>query len=965
MKLYHILTKILVLTAISTISLSQDDFSDSADGAKEITVSGLVSDAETGKPLAGANIIVVGSDLGSATDENGEYTLENILAGSEISASVIGYEDLTLYADSENLNFSLVAIALEMTPLEVLASRAGENTAVAYTNIDKEELNLRLASQDIPLALNTVPSVYSTGQGGGAGDSRINVRGFNQRNIAIMLNGIPVNDMENGWVYWSNWDGVADATSSIQVQKGLSAVNLATPSIGGSMNIITDPSSQERRGMFKQELGAWGFLKTTASFHSGLLMDDKLALSGTLVRKVGEGHSDGTWTDAYAYFLDASYSPNENHRFQFYALGAPQRHGQNRYRQNIATYDSKYAKDLDTYDQSALGENGGKFSEVGREFNQNFAAISEESQSILDASSGQYFRMYTVFDGVDRHEKGGLSERENFFHKPQVALNHFWTINDDMMLASSVYWSGGMGGGTGHYGSIDRNPAVEGNAWYASSPWTWNYDKTIAYNDTSSSGSKGILRNSNNRQSTVGVLSKFNYRVNSNIKTQFGIDARSAQIYHVKTIRDLLGGEYFVNNDSEFDAPNTQKGLGDAIDYNFTNTVGWLGLFAQAEYNSGPLTAYGMFGTTTVKYTYQDHFKMASNYDYSYAQSKDGSDLDWVVANGKDEFGGNAGELYIEADPITTMQLKGGALYELGDAFSFLGSIPIFGKTYENANIWANFGLVDKAPVFDQVIQDWTGQMATDPQNESFSAFELGLDFYSNDGSMAGALNLYSTQWKDRVQTKNVQDQGDSSDDIIVYLTGIDQSHSGIEAELSAQVSEMVRLDFGLGYGKWVFTDDASGSYRDGDVDQNYSYALKDLRVGDMPQTNFIFGATLTPLEGLKLNVLSRTYMSYYSDWNVSSREYDSGSNPDRKQSWIAPDYTIIDLHASYDLPVSIGTAKPQLFLHVLNALDAVYIQDATDNSRYNGNSSDHYASDAEVFFGLPTSFNLGLNISF
>ena len=105
---------------------------------------------------------------------------------------------------------------------------------------------------------------------------------------------------------------------------------------------------------------------------------------------------------------------------------------------------------------------------------------------------------------------------------------------------------------------------------------------------------------------------------------------------------------------------------------------------------------------------------MASNYDYSYAQSKDGSDLDWVVANGKDEFGGNAGELYIEADPITTMQLKGGALYELGDAFSFLGSIPIFGKTYENANIWANFGLVDKAPVFDQVIQDWTGQMATD-----------------------------------------------------------------------------------------------------------------------------------------------------------------------------------------------------------------------------------------------------------
>ena len=52
-------------------------------------------------------------------------------------------------------------------------------------------MELRLGSQDVPLALNTVPNVYATNQGGGAGDARINVRGFNQRNVAIMLNGIP------------------------------------------------------------------------------------------------------------------------------------------------------------------------------------------------------------------------------------------------------------------------------------------------------------------------------------------------------------------------------------------------------------------------------------------------------------------------------------------------------------------------------------------------------------------------------------------------------------------------------------------------------------------------------------------------------------------------------------------------------------------------------------------------------
>ena len=95
-------------------------------------------------------------------------------------------------------------------------------------------------------------------------------------------------DMENGWVYWSNWDGVADVTSSIQMQKGLSAQNLATPSIGGSMNIVTDAAALEQGGSFKQEVGAWGFLKSTVSYNTGLIMDNKLALSGALVVKLAK-----------------------------------------------------------------------------------------------------------------------------------------------------------------------------------------------------------------------------------------------------------------------------------------------------------------------------------------------------------------------------------------------------------------------------------------------------------------------------------------------------------------------------------------------------------------------------------------------------------------------------------------------------------------------------------------------------
>ena len=169
-----------------------------------------------------------------------------------------------------------------------------------------------------------------------------------------MINGVPQNDMENGWVYWSNWDGVGDATASIQMQRGLSAVNLATPSIGGTMNIITDPTSFERGGKYKQEFGAGGFLKTTLTAHTGLMMNDKLALSGTIVRKTGDGIIDATWTDAWAYYMGATYAINDGHRLEAYIVGAPQRHGQNLYKQNIATYSQELASDIDGYDTCLL-----------------------------------------------------------------------------------------------------------------------------------------------------------------------------------------------------------------------------------------------------------------------------------------------------------------------------------------------------------------------------------------------------------------------------------------------------------------------------------------------------------------------------------------------------------------------------------------------------------------------------------
>ncbi len=518
------------------------------------SVSGTVAD-ESGSPLAGANVVVEGTDLGAASLEDGTYSISVGEGSYTLTASVIGYQSSTASVDVSGdvtLDFSLSISAVGMSALEVLASRAGEKTPVAHSTVDKAEMEFRLGSQDLPMTLNLTPSVYATQQGGGAGDARINVRGFNQRNIAVMINGVPQNDMENGWVYWSNWDGVADAAHSIQMQRGLSAVNLATPSIGGTMNVITDPAAHEKGGKYKQEVGAGGFLKSTFNYNSGLI-GDKLALSGAIVRKTGDGVIDKAWTDAWAYYFGASYALNKDNRFELYAIGAPQRHGQNLYKQNIGAYDAEFAESVDGYDTEALGEDG-KFKDVGRFFNQNWSPVDPSY------TGKQYYYMYGA-KTVDRHDPNFINERENFFHKPLVNLNHFLTINDKTMLSSVLYWSGGSGGGTGTYGRIptmDADGTLGGENYkfyYGRSPWTRDWNALVAMNSGNDSvvyvdkrainrdagQSVGILRNSINRQNTYGLISKLNYDFNDELKLQVGIDWRTAGIEHAREVRDLMG----------------------------------------------------------------------------------------------------------------------------------------------------------------------------------------------------------------------------------------------------------------------------------------------------------------------------------------------------------------------------------------------------------------------------------------
>ena len=133
-----------------------------------------------------------------------------------------------------------------------------------------------------------------------------------------------------------------------------------------------------------------------------------------------------------------------------------------------------------------------------------------------------------------------------------------------------------------------------------------------------------------------------------------------------------------------------------------------------------------------------------------------------------------------------------------------------------------------------------------------------------------------------------------------------------------------------------------------------------------MPQTGMALGATVTPVDGLSVLALVNYYDKNYSDWSPNAREVASDGTADREQVWMAPSYSKLDVHINYVLPVSIAGTNMTAFAHIFNALDAVYVQDATDNSQYNSwGGTSHDADNAEVFLGTPRYFNAGLKVNF
>jgi len=685
-------------------------------------------------------------------------------------------------------------------------------TPVAVSTITGEEIQKKIGTQDITMTLANTPSIYVAGQSGAFGDTRIAVRGFGQDNTAFMLNGQPINGMEDGKMYWSNWSGMNDIANVVQIQRGLGASKLAISSVGGTVNFVMRSTSKQQGGFAYAGFANDNYLKTTFSYDTGE-NDNGWSTSFLLTHWQGDGYAEGTFGQGQTYFFSLGYEMNDKHNFNFLMTGAPQWHDQN------------FSKSIDTY------------LEKGRKYNNNY---------------GYYGDRY-------------LTERRNFYHKPVFNLNWDYTIDDKSSLSTVLYASTGNGGGTG-----GRGQRIRTDEGYI------DYDAIYAYNlSTSGAGgnyaAEGgyVTRASMNMHNWMGAVSNYETQLSDNLTLNVGVDLRTYYGEHFRIVENFHGLTSWQENIRLRDQNNNHQTYGtygtykyviatesmganpweatfnnfdedQKIAYSNDERITYGGLFTQVEYVNDDFSAFFQGSVSQTNYQRWDH------YQYADQSLIDGTSSQWT------------GEAL--PDGITD-----GVESEKVDNFGFNAKAGVGFGVGENGQAYVNAGYYSRAPYFDNIYLNYTNQINPNTSNETIIGLEAGYVY--EVPNFSARVDLYRTSWADRVTSSSYV-----SDDVVFFNVseGVTQVHQGLEVSFSAKPQEDVpyTLKGFLSVGDWIYEGDAITRVQD--EDQNIiSTETVDVdggKVGDAAQFTAGLGLDVDLAERFSFDSDIRFYDELYSN---------------------------------------------------------------------------------------------------
>ncbi len=912
---------LLAMAVILTLGLSTVH-------SQTIITKGTVID-ELGEPVIGATITAKGAS-GTATDIDGHFALKVPITTKKLKISYVGYFPIeeTIRPEMGTIRLTPDSKVLQDVVVTQSIARTRE-TPVAISEVTAGQIEAKLGNQEFPEILKTTPGVWATPTSGGYGDAKINMRGFKSPNVAILVNGIPMNDMEWGGIYWSNFAGLGDVTTSMQTQRGLGANMMSAPSVGGTINITTKTLDAKKGGKIWYGIGNDGLNDVGFTLSTGL-MSNGWAITVLGGHKWAEGYIQGTQYSAWNYFVNVTKKIGENHQLSFTAFGAPQWHNQRPSSQGLTI--------------------------------QGWQAVKQYMGS---ESPYRYNPIY----GFDNEGRQRTSAR-NQYHKPILSLNHIWQIDHKSSLSSAVYVSLSSGGGYSGQGRGTYNgQTLNYNSWngvntsngdlltlFRRPDGTFDYGAIQDMNAASTTGSNMVMSKQNNSHEWYGLISTYkNEFLPNKLTFTGGVDFRYYVGHHDNTIIDLYGGEYYMDdadrknvkpaNNAAAADPNwkyEKLGVGDYVYRNYIGHTHQEGVYAQAEYKAldGAITTFLSGSLSNTSYQRIDHFY----YDEEHAKSKV-----------KSFFGGT---------------VKAGINWNID----------------HHNNIYVNGGYISKAPFFSYgTFFNATTSNAINPnaRNEKIGSIEIGYGFHSPKFTLQ--VNGYWTKWMDKTgsDTQKKGEFGNKAGDMagqeyLISLEGVNARHMGIEVDFKYIPVKWFELSGMVSLGNWIWDSNPKGyfytalgqplaSTETGELASSiqgpdHLWAIvgqKGRKVGDSAQTTGALGVTFMPFKGFRIGGDWTMCANNYSDYIISSNAIQAGKMINIGDPWNIPWGNQFDMNVSYKF--KIGGLDATVYGNVYNLFNYNYVKDASTNSDTNGTWANAY----RLFYSFGRTFSLRFKIAF
>jgi hypothetical protein len=793
-------------------------------------------------------------------------------------------------------------LAVKTSSIDIAKDR---KTPVASSTIRGFELKERIGNKDFVEVTSNIPGVYTSKSNGSFSESNMFIRGYDQNNMALMIDGIPLSNVETGNIDWSSLMSVNDVVSSVQLQRGLGASKLVNSSVSGTMNLILRNADHKRGGYLFNTIGNDGFSKFTASLSTGKLKNG-LSANISLSSTRGDGYVNSTGFEAVSYFVALGLEKGK-HDFQFKVFGVSQTHDQRSSNLYISQYPDYKTDNIDIKYNPNWGYLNEKKSSTSTNYGNTPLGIFQWDWDITKET-----QLSTKLYG----SKG--TSGQSLLAGGILGTDYILDNNGQMDLAFITNYNSGL---PAFYDGVEYNRNAQPNGGFINSLNT-GYDSK-GYDDTT--GISLVSEISNN--TFYGGLVNLKSNIAKNLTLNVGVDGRSSVLNKTKYVNNLYGADGYAYNRNDMSQFTNQvseqkspfyifdvKNEGVSVDYNYDAIVKYLGAYGQLEYSLGKINVFGQAG-----------------FNRQFMERVDYTPLIAPVA---------------QSTGVNSM-----------DGYS-----AKFGVNYhitQKQNIWANMGSVSRTPVFVTLYSGLNNFINPEVVNEKFKSYELGYGFRSRYFTFN--TNVYYSEHLNAeipYYTPALGNFGTTS--------GINRKHRGVEFDCTAPLFAKFVLKGFFSYGDWVYESDTEyKSFNTTTQAYDRSVLLTEgLKVGGAPELMTGIGAAYELFHNFTFGANVKYSDNFYSTANLEKFDPVFYGEYAYKETIKLPSFTVMDAFAAYRLILNGGNQFLDLRFNMDNVLNKLYItesnssvlkSDYIDNSNKPGGT---YQSNDRVYQGVADGNN-------